>query len=259
MNTLDQLFLKAQTLAKSAPNDIGARSALWQIFAARGEYDRARKQLDLMVKIDSSWMMEVGACHRLITAEEGRAAMFTGAELPVCLGTPPEWFAPLLRALPLLSAGDTEAALLLFRQVRELAYASGGSANGEKFGWACDGDARLGPCLEIIAQGKYFWVPWESVQSLESAAPTEIRDRLWQQTMLQVRGEDAIEVFIPVRYPTPRDDAEMMSRVTNWESLDDEFFIGFGQKCLVTDQADVGFLDMRHLEFDEPGSSDRAL
>jgi protein involved in temperature-dependent protein secretion len=94
------------------------------------------------------------------------------------------------------------------------------------------------------------------VQSLEAPAPTEIRDRLWQQAMLQIRGENALEVFIPVRYPSARDDAEMMSRVTKWEALDDEFFIGFGQKCLITDQAEVSFLDLRQLEFDEPGSDE---
>ncbi len=138
----------------------------------------------------------------------------------------------------------------LLRGVYETLGARAGVLNGERFEWICDGDARLGPCLEVIVQGQLFWVPWESVRSLETREPTEIRDRLWQQAMVELTEEGPVEAFIPVRYPAPRNDSETMARVTAWETLGSDLYLGFGQKCFVTDQAQVGFLDVRRLQFD---------
>ena len=249
MSILEQLFQDAKARAKSAPSDLAARSTLWQVFAARGEFDRARKQLDVMSDLDSSWLIEVQACHGLIAAEEQRTAVFGGKEPPVCLGMPPGWFVKLVAALPLLAQGGKGDALSLLREVRDMNEAVPGSLNGEAFAWACDGDARVGPCLEVIVQGKYLWVPWNAVLKLETRPPTEIRDHLWQPASLQVTEEGPIEAFIPVRYPSPANESQAMSRSTEWVPLDDEFFIGFGQKCLTTDSVEAGYLDIRSLAF----------
>lgn len=247
--TLDQLFEDAKTRAKNSPTDIGARSALWQIFAARGEFDRARKQLDLISQLDSSWLIEIQACHGLIEAEERRLAIFQGTHTPVCLGEPPAWFASLAAAIPLLVQGDNENATRLLQDVRHKTVARAGSVNEQPFEWLCDGDARMSSCLEVIIQGRYYWAPWEGILSLETRPPTEVRDRLWQPAMIQVTEEGPIEAFIPVRYPDPHDDSQSMSRSTDWISLDDECFIGLGQKCLITDVGQVGYLDVRQLRF----------
>jgi len=248
--TLDQLFQDAKSKAQLAPGDIRARSALWQIFAARGEHDRARKQLDLMVQLDSSWALEVQACHGLLTAEAHRLAVFRGEAIPACLGEPPAWFAKLVAALPMVAAGQHAAAIPLLREAQDEAGASPGMLNKSPFEWLCDGDARLGPCLEVIVQGRYFWAPWRAIRSLVSRPPSEVRDRLWQPAMIEVTDEGPIEVFIPVRYPEPRDDGQALARRTDWEPLNDELYIGRGQKCLLTDGGESGFLDIRELRFD---------
>ena len=59
--SLTSLFEDAKRRVQAAPSDIGARSALWQIFALRGEFDRARLQLEALVSFDSSWAMEAEA------------------------------------------------------------------------------------------------------------------------------------------------------------------------------------------------------
>jgi type VI secretion system protein ImpE len=247
--TLEQHFEEAKNRAKSSPGDLGARSALWQIFAARGEFERARKQLDMMSQIDSSWLIEVQACHGLLLAEEKRQDIFKGLQTPVCLGEPPAWYASLVAALPLLVQGSQDAAIALLKEAQLSASACPGFINESAFEWVCDGDARLGPCLEIIVQGRYFWAPWQSIRSLETRPPTEIRDHLWQPAMVQITEEGPIEAFIPVRYPDPHDEAQSISRTTEWKSLGDDFFIGFGQKCLITDSQQVGYLDVRQLRF----------
>jgi type VI secretion system protein ImpE len=65
--------------------------------------------------------------------------------------------------------------------------------------------------------------------------------------MLQVTDEGAIEAFIPVRYPAPRNDEERLARRTEWVELGDDLYMGYGQKCLVTDADPIGYLDVREL------------
>jgi type VI secretion system protein ImpE len=253
--TLDQLFDEAKARVKGAPEDLAARSALWQIFAARGEIERARKQLELIPKLDSTWLIEVQACQGLLDAEEKRQAVFAGREAPACLGEPPSWFGALAAALQHLGRGETAAALPLLAQVWNSGEACPGSINGQPFEWVRDGDARIGPCLELVVQGRYLWAPWERVMKLEMKPPTEVRDRLWQPAMVQISEEGPIEVFVPVRYPAPRDDAESMGRRTDWVAIGEELYLGYGQKCLVTDGEPVGYLDVRELTLQTPGAA----
>lgn len=252
--TIDELFEDAKARAQRAPTDFRARSDLWQIFAARGEVDRARKQLDLMIQIDSSWAMEVQACHGLLLAEDERLKIFAGVKPPVCLGTPPDWFAKSVVAVGMVAAGHAEAAAKLLSEVRDEAQALCGTLNQGPFEWLCDGDARIGPYLEVIVQGRYFWAPWQSLRSLVTRPPTEIRDMLWQQAMVEVTEEGPIEAFIPVRYPHPRNSDESLSRRTDWEPLSTDLYIGYGQKTLFTNDNSCGYLDVRKLDFTAQGA-----
>ena len=104
--SLAEIFAGAQARAKAAPGDLAARSTLWQVFAARGELERSRTQLDMMLRLDPSWAMEVQGCHSLLDAELRRNAVFAGLDAPTCLGHPPQWFALLaLGRIPKLQCG----------------------------------------------------------------------------------------------------------------------------------------------------------
>lgn len=248
--SLAQMFLDAQARAKAAPADLAARSSLWQIFAARGELDRARAQLDMMLKLDASWAMEVQGCHALLDAEKRRNDVFAGREPPTCLGEPPRWFGSLAAALPPLSHGQHEAAGLLLAQVLEDAEPCAGSLNGTRFEWICDADARLGPCLEVVAQGKYVWLQIRSIRRLVCAPPEELRDLIWQPAKLELDDSGALDVFLPARYPGAATDEHMLARQTDWEAIGGDLFVGHGQKCFSTDADMFGLLDLRELRVD---------
>lgn len=245
--SLDQIFADAQTRAKSNPGDLTARSTLWQVFAARGELDRARKQLDMMLRIDASWAMEVQGCHSLLDAEQRRIDVFAGREPPTCLGQPPPWFGSLASALPLLAQGRADAAAELLARVPEQAQACAGTLNGMAFEWICDGDARLGPCLEVVAQGRYVWIEFAAVRRVSCEAPRELRDLVWLPAKLEIDDSGALDVFLPARYPGAESDEHRLARRTDWQELAGDLSIGQGQKCLSTDTDLLGFLDIREL------------
>lgn len=247
LHSLTSLFEDAKQRVQQQPSDLSARSGLWQIFALQGQWDRAHKQLEVMLQLDASWAMEVQACHGLLLAEEQRGRVFAGQEAPVCVGEPEPWFAQLAAGLKLLAQGQKAEAAALFFEAQQAAPSRGGDWNGEAFDWLCDGDARLGPCLEIIVQGKYLWLPWHRLRTLTLRPPAEPRDMLWQPALIELTDDGAIEAFIPMRYPAPRNDAESLSRITNWEALDEQLYIGHGQKAVITNQQEFGLLDLRKL------------
>jgi type VI secretion system protein ImpE len=249
---LTPLFEDAKRRIQANPSDVAARCALWQVFALRGEHDRARMQLDALVTFDSSWAMEVELCHGLLQAEAQRHKVLMGDEPPVCLGDEPSWLADMADALARLKAAPAEAAGRL-RQAQMASQACPGTLDGLGFAWLCDGDARLGPCLEVMAKGRYFWLPWSRVRSIVTRAPTELRDRMWSHAMVEIGDEGSIELFLPSRYPNPEDDEQRMSRITLWRGLGEDAYIGLGQKTLITDQGETGFLDVREWRFDAEG------
>lgn len=245
--SLAEIFADAQSRVKAAPSDLAARSTLWQVFAARGERDRSRKQLDMLLSLDSTWAMEVQGCHSLLDAEGLRDEVFAGREPPVCLGQPPQWFAALAAALPLLAQGHVDAAVALWSQVREQAEPRSGSVNGVAFEWICDGDARLGPCIEVIAMGRYVWVPFASLRGLKCEPPRELRDLIWLPAKLEVDDSGALDVFVPARYPGAVSDEHRLAQRTDWDQLSGDMYLGQGQKCLSTDVDLTGLLDLRDL------------
>lgn len=256
MLQLDALFEEARQRVITRPNDLEARSALWQLFAARGELDRAHKQLDAMVGIDSSWSMEALSCQALLKAEGERERVLRGTQAPRCLGEPPQWFGPLVAGLRLLDSSQVAAtpdqglsATAMLRDAQTTAEARGGSINGEPFQWLCDGDARFGPCLEAVIRGTYLWVPWQLLNAVSARPPTEIRDRIWVHALLDFGDEGSQEAFLPARYPAPSGDDERLGRITRWTELDADAFVGHGQRVLLTDAREIGLLDLRELRF----------
>ena len=245
--SLTQIFTEAQSRAKAAPTDLSARSTLWQVFAARGELDRARSQLDMMLRIDASWGLEVQGCHSLLDAERQREDVFAGRQTPTCLGQPPQWFGALVSALPMLAQDRKDAAAEVLSKALSQAEPVGGTLNGVPFDWICDGDARLGPCLEVIAQGRYVWIEFAKVRSLTCQPPRELRDLVWLAGKLEIDDSGALDVFLPARYPAAASDEHRMARRTDWEELGGELFIGQGQKCLSTSADLTGLLDLREL------------
>lgn len=248
--TLDQLFNEAKQRMLARPDDVVARSTLWQVLAARGEYERAHSQLDALVAIDSSWSMEAASCQGLLLAERTRQQVFAGQLAPTCLGEPPPWFADLAAGLKLLSdpARCAEAAGLLHR-AQQASGVMPGRLNEQPFDWLCDGDARLGPCLELVVRGRYLWVPWARVSRIVSRAPTEIRDRLWLHVQIEFGDNGGIEGFLPSRYPDAQTDDQRLGRMTDWTPIADELFVGRGQKTLLTNVDQHGLLDVRELVF----------
>jgi type VI secretion system protein ImpE len=186
-----------------------------------------------------------------------RANVFRGQRTPLIFGEPLEWVVWLTQVPGLLAAGKAEAAAELRDQAFETAPAISGSIDGKPFSWIADADSRLGPTLEAIVDGKYYWIPFERIREIRIEKPVNLRDVIWAPASFTWVNAGKAVGMIPSRYPGSEQDANdafRMARKTEWRDAGSEFFLGLGQRMLATDHGEFPLLEVREVFLDHPGS-----
>lgn len=210
---------------RSNPADAQRRSFLFELTSFAGQWDRALKQLDVLA--GNGQMAEAGTMlyRSAITAERVREHMFDTGDFPTAPAPEPV----------------------------------AGTLNGEPFASITDADPRIGARLEVIAGGRYLWVPFAHVASIRMPGPKNLRDLHWAPAQLRlgpaVKDQDFGEVLVPALSPGAwrHDDDEIrLGRVVDWEELPSGDFAPIGQKILRVDGRDVPVLDVRELIIHAP-------
>ena len=242
-----------QNQIRSHPENSRYRVFLFQLLAVLGRWKRAVSQLDVLEDLDKSMWPMVHLYREAIRCENLRAEVFAGRRKPLIFGDPPQWMAYLLESLRLGAEGQHEKSLALRDQAFESAKESSGTIDEQSFGWIADADSRLGPVLELILNGRYFWVPFQQIRAIAVTAATDLRDLVWLPAHFTwVNGGEAFGL-LPTRYPgseNAQDPAIQLARKTEWVELADGIVTGSGQRMLATDQHDYPLLDIRHVTID---------
>lgn len=250
-----------QDEVRRAPSEPKLRVFLFQLLAVLGQWERALKQLQVAASLDGEAVPMAQAYRELIRCEVWRAEVFQGKRAPLVLGAPESWLAMLIQALGHTAEGRHQAAEALRSESFELAPCSAGALEGLRFAWLADADPRLGPVLEAIIRGRYHWVPFSRLQSIDVPPPSDLRDLVWLPATLRFQTGDETECFIPARYPGSEqsgDDAVRLGRRTEWLELGPRTAAGLGQRVLVTDLGETALMDLRCLTFD-PASALAAM
>jgi type VI secretion system protein ImpE len=207
-------------------------------------------------ELDAGALLMVQTYREALRCEVYRAQVFAGTRTPMALGEPDEWFAPLVQSLSLTAPGHREEAQRMRQQAFEAAPTSQGTLNGSAFEWIADGDARLGPCLELIISGRYYWVPFHRIRSISIEAPADLRDFVWTPAQIMWSNGGEAVALIPTRYPgseSAEDPALRLARRTDWLEQSDETYFGLGQRVFITDGAETALLDVRRAAFEIAG------
>jgi type VI secretion system protein ImpE len=178
-------------------------------------------------------------------------------------GEPEAWLATLIESSLRAGAGDAALAAELGARAMAQAPASSGRINGEPFAWIADGDARLGPILEAMVNGRYYWIPFTRLARIDLEPPADLRDMVWLPAQLQFSNGGEAIAMLPTRYPGSErsdDDQILMARKTEWRAAgadDGDRWLGLGQRVLITDVGEHDILSVRSIEF-EPVPSEAA-
>ncbi|MFD1554126.1 type VI secretion system accessory protein TagJ [Paraburkholderia silviterrae] len=259
---LDACLKQLQNQVRADPANASYRVFLFQLLAVQGAWERALTQLNVVGDLDAAALPMVQLYRDALQCEALREDVFTGRRAPLVFGEPTAWLALLIEALRLDGAGDFKAAAACRANALETAQPTAGTLNGEPFAWIADADTRLGPTLEVILNGRYYWVPFERIHRIELEAPDDLRDRVWMPAVFTWANEGQAAGLIPVRYPGTlaanaqsgqTDNALALARATEWvEAGDGEFDEArpLGQRMFTTDENDYALFDVRTLVLD---------
>jgi type VI secretion system protein ImpE len=238
---------------KAQPAKSALRVFLAQLLCVLGQWERAHTQLNVAAEMnpDTAPMREMVG--HALRCERLRAAVFAGKRSPMVFGQPDEWLALLIESL--LSQGDAAQSTSLAERAFEAAPASAGRIDGQAFEWIADADSRLGPVLEAMVNGRYYWIPFARLSRIALEPAVDLRDRVWLPATLTFGNGGESIAMLPVRYAgseMSEDGAVLMSAQTIWREIGAERFAGLGQRVLVTDQGEHGLLGVRLIEFNDP-------
>ncbi len=233
------------------PADFKLRVFLFQLNCVFGRLDKALTQLQLVASLNADTMMLAQIFRPVIACELLRREVFAGKRTALIFGEPADWVGRLVQANALLAEGNFAAAEELRGQALAAAPTTSGKLDTQPFEWIADGDARLGPMLEVILEGKYYWIPYCRMARIEIEKPSDLRDLVWTPARFTWTNGGAVSGHIPVRYPNTEqseDDGLRLARKTDWQEPSPGCFLGLGQRIFATDAGEHPLLECRHLE-----------
>jgi type VI secretion system protein ImpE len=248
---LEEGLSALQAEIRSKPENVELRVFLFQLNCVVGRLDKALTQLQVLASLNADTMLLAQVFRPVITCELLRREVFSGKRTPVVFGEPTEWIGWMIRANELVAQGEFEAAAELRGRAFEAAPPSPGKVNEEPCEWIADADSRLGPVLEAMIEGQYYWVPFCRIQRLETEAPTDMRDLVWMPARFTFVNGGTAAGHIPTRYPGTEESADgplRLVRKTEWSRHAGETWLGLGQRVLATDANEYPLLGCRSVE-----------
>lgn len=258
---LDEALKALQDAVRKAPSDAKLRVFLFQLLSVRGEWDRALTQLNVAAEMDPATLLMAQVCRPALACEALRGEIFAGSRTPLVMGEPQEWLGWLIQAAQLTAAGQHAAAEDLRARALESAPPTPGTIDGAPFEWIADADSRLGPVLEAIVEGRYYWVPFTNIKTILIEKPTDLRDMVWAPAHFRWSGGGETVGLIPSRYAgteTSPDPALRLAKTTAWDQQGEATFLGAGQRLFATDVGEFPLLATRLITIGEQDVPEKA-
>lgn len=263
---LDRALAELQDEVRRDPADVKHRIFLFQLLVVMGQWDRALTQLNVARDLNADALAMAQTYQEVLHCEVLRNQVFRGQRSPLFFGEPEPWMALLWQSHVMAIEGRLAESSRLRGEAYDAAPALAGqlwrhasveSASdpdelppGESFEWIADADTRLGPVLEVIVNGRYYWLPWLRVRRVDIEKPTDLRDLVWLPAHFEWDNGGEAVGFIPSRYPGSEsgpDHSIRMARRTEWLDQGENIFFGLGQRILATDQAEYPLFDLHRI------------
>jgi type VI secretion system protein ImpE len=245
---LEEALKTLQEQVRNDPSNAKLRVFMFQLLSVLGLWDKALTQLNVAAELDAGNLLMAQMCGAALNCEALREEIFAGRRAPLLFGEPAEWVGWVVQAAENAAVGNYKAAQSLRERAFDVAPAIGGTIDGQSFEWIADGDTRLGPILEAIVEGRYYWVPFAAIRSVRIEAPSDLRDVVWAPAQFTWANGGETVGLIPTRYPGSQssdDSGVRMARKTEWTELEGGLIMGLGQRMFVTDQGEYPLLGTR--------------
>jgi type VI secretion system protein ImpE len=250
-----------QEQVRAHPADLRLRVFLFQLLCVLGQWERALNQLSVASSLDPSTIAMAQTYGDAVRCEAIRDGVFAGKRSPMIFGEPEQWLALLIESLLVAGRGEAERSQDLRSRAFDDAPTTGGDIDGTPFTWIADADSRLGPVLEAVINGRYYWVPFSRLMQIEIDPPEDLRDVVWMPAHLHFENGGESVALIPTRYSgsTASDDGLiLLARKTEWAEIAPDVHRGLGQRVIATDAADVPLMEVRKISLAAPDAAQLA-
>lgn len=281
---LDEALAALQEQVRARPEDAKLRVFLFQLLSVRGEWKRAMTQLDVAAQLDPKNLLMAQVCRQGIMCEALRSDVFAGKRTPLVLGKPEEWIGWLVQAAQHTARGEHAAAEDLRNKALDAAPGSAGEiwiadaqaaakaaasdvrpdkgapkAEAPKgtrhtFEWIADADSRLGPIIEAVVEGRYYWIPMSRILEIKLEAPADLRDVVWTPANFTWTTGASQVGLIPTRYAGSEGGSanERLARETNYDEPASGVFLARGQRMWMTDAGEHAIMETRLIRLSNP-------
>jgi type VI secretion system protein ImpE len=266
----DEAIAAVEAAIRAAPGDAALRQQLFQLLAVTGQWARAGQQMATAGSLNPKLTPTVLAYRGLVEAELVRQAVFAGTTTPMLMGEPEPWMAVWLKAAEAVTKAQfAEAAALRDEAldqspatpcVRTPPAAGDDPPAQQVLPGFLDADTRLGPMLEGVIDGKYYWIPVCRLAELEVSPPECLADSVWASVRFKWTAGGESHGFIPARYPNSernQDPAIRLGRSTEFIDAGEGSNFGLGHRLFLTgndDVGEVGLLELGAIRFEEAGA-----
>lgn len=255
-----------QAEIRDNPAEPKHRIFLFQLLSVLGQWERALGQLNVLRDLNAESLSLVQTYQETLNCEALRDAVFAGKRSPLLFGEPEPWMALMLESLKLSAQCKTAEAAALRDQALQDAPTIPGTLSlfpdktGEEtatpetypFEWMADADSRIGPFLEAIVNGKYFWIPFQRIRSISLEKVSDLRDLVWLPVRFEWANGGETVGFVPTRYvdsQTQSDDHVRLGWKTVWNEVGEGTYVGLGQRILATDADEYPLTKILKIEF----------
>ena len=237
-----------QEQVRAKPADPKLRVFLFQLLCVLGPWERALNQLDVASGLDPEAVAMQKTYGDAVRCEAVRDDVFDGKKSPMIFGQPDQWLALLIESLLVAGRGEAGQSQELRARAFDEAPTSQGEIDGRPFAWIADADSRIGPVLEAVINGRYYWVPFSRLNKVEIEPPEDLRDIVWMPARLQFENGGESVALIPTRYPGSEkasDGLIALARKTVWEEVAPDMHRGLGQRIIATDADETSLMEIR--------------
>lgn len=240
---------------KRKPLDAAARGLLAELLCIAGDWARADVHLDTLLRQDPEAAPGISLIRQLVRAAQARDQFYAEGRLPEFLTEPTPWVRHHLEASVMLRDGRAAEASACIEQALAERPVLKGQCNGHAFESFQDLDDITSGLFEVLTStGKYFWIPMETVETVEFRAPARPRDLLWRRARMCTRDGTDGEVFIPAIYAICGEDtgdAVRLGHSTDWQGGDGTPVRGIGQRMFLVGDEDMTIMELDELSFAE--------